>query len=1090
MIKKITTLLFSTRTMGTALLLFASAMALGTFVENDFGTATAKVLIYNCWWFELIMLVLILNFLGNISRYKLLRKEKIPVLLFHLAFIIIFIGGFITRYFGFEGMMHIREKESANTIISDQTFFKVQIGKQGDIRAYDDYPVTLVQNDIPLFLRPFAKGFDQKYQFNDDIFRFRVLDFCPRAQDSLISKPNGNKVLHLVVLDQGRSNKFIASGKVQLIQNTLVSYNKPTVGALNINDSPSGIQISSPTAGEYMIMATQEKKAVTGGETKQELHLKSLYTLNGLTFVIPNSPVKGEVLHFSGDKHKFENAKDLIKVEITAPGQTDTVEFFGGKGLADYQHLSEIDGYKISLAYGSKFYTTPFSLHLTDFVMDKYPGSDSPSAYSSKIRIEDGGASIPYHISMNHVLDYSGYRFFQASFDQDELGTVLSVNHDRPGTLITYLGYLLLSLGMFLTLFWQGTRFHKIRKDLRKYAAVFLPVVLLVNPISVNAQKIDMHGSDPVAANDTLRHGGAGTKLHTENHAADQAEMLSQSSLDGQAFASTIHIDAQHSQAFAALPVQDFEGRIEPVNTLALEIIRKLAHQDHFYQLDANQFFLSINTDPFSWIRVPIIAVNAKAGSGLLAKVKANAQGQTSMLNLLSMDREGNPQFILKDDYQRAFSKKANEQNLYDKEVIQLNDKLYVMQRLLNGQYLRIMPIAGDKNNTWVSYSDETQPGNVRNNALLMYLQQVVSSQKSGNWDQATRALDQLKAIQIKLASNLIPSKMKIDAELMYNASNVFLNLMIAYAVLGTVILLLAFARLFVRHKVITQVIKGVLVLIIISAALQGLALALRWYISGHEPWSNGYEAVLFISWIGILSGLALYRNSNAFIPAAGCLIAVILMGFAHAGTQMNPQITPLVPVLKSYWLMVHVAIITSSYGFFGLSALIGVVVLMLYAINNSQITAGVEKSIKELTVVSEMALTIGIFLLTIGTFLGGVWANESWGRYWGWDPKETWAFISVIIYAFVLHVRLIPGLQSRFTFNTLSVISFFSIIMTYFGVNYYLTGLHSYAQGDPVPIPSWVYYTITLLFILYLLAFRGNRLLRNRNKKRATKTR
>ena len=300
---------------------------------------------------------------------------------------------------------------------------------------------------------------------------------------------------------------------------------------------------------------------------------------------------------------------------------------------------------------------------------------------------------------------------------------------------------------------------------------------------------------------------------------------------------------------------------------------------------------------------------------------------------------------------------------------------------------------------------------------------------------------------------------------------------MIAYAILGTAILFLAFGKLFSDHKLIGRSIKFVLMLIIVSACLQGIALGVRWYISGHEPWSNGYEAVLFISWIGILSGLTLYKNSNAFIPAAGCLIAVILMGFAHAGTQMNPQITPLVPVLKSYWLMVHVAIITSSYGFFGLSALIGVVVLVLYAINSPGIAMKVEKSIKELTVVNEMSLTIGIFLLTIGTFLGGVWANESWGRYWSWDPKETWAFISVIIYAFVLHVRLIPGLQSKYMFSLLSVISFFSIIMTYFGVNYYLTGLHSYAQGDPVPIPSWVYYTIALLIILCIVAFRGNRL-------------
>jgi cytochrome c-type biogenesis protein CcsB len=186
----------------------------------------------------------------------------------------------------------------------------------------------------------------------------------------------------------------------------------------------------------------------------------------------------------------------------------------------------------------------------------------------------------------------------------------------------------------------------------------------------------------------------------------------------------------------------------------------------------------------------------------------------------------------------------------------------------------------------------------------------------------------------------------------------------------------------------------------------------------------------------------------------------------------MNPQITMLVPVLKSYWLMIHVAIITSSYGFFGLSALIGTVVLLLFIIDNDKISAKVKASVTELTIVNEMSLTVGLFLLAVGTFLGGIWANESWGRYWSWDPKETWAFISVIIYAFILHVRLIPGLRSKYLFNLLSLLGFSSIIMTYFGVNYYLTGLHSYAQGDPVPIPSWVYITISAVFVLAVASY------------------
>jgi cytochrome c-type biogenesis protein CcsB len=246
-----------------------------------------------------------------------------------------------------------------------------------------------------------------------------------------------------------------------------------------------------------------------------------------------------------------------------------------------------------------------------------------------------------------------------------------------------------------------------------------------------------------------------------------------------------------------------------------------------------------------------------------------------------------------------------------------------------------------------------------------------------------------------------------------------------------------------------------------------------RWYISGHAPWSNGYEAIMFISWVGITAGYILYRNSNALIPAAGYMVAVIMMGFAHGGSQLDPQITPLVPVLKSYWLIVHVAVIVSSYGFFALSMIIGIIVLFFYIVSNKKsFELHNDTTLKELTIVSEMSLTIGLLALTVGNFLGGIWANESWGRYWSWDPKETWAFISIMVYAFVLHMRLVPGLRSRYAYHLAAMFAFCSMVMTYFGVNYYLSGLHSYAAGDPVPVPAWVYISLAAMVTLGILAY------------------
>ena len=1105
-LKSFKDILISTRTTGLMLLIYAFSMAMATFVENDYGTPVAKALIYNCWWFELVMVILILNFIGNISRYKLVQFKKLPLLVFHLAFIIIFIGGYITRYISFEGSMHIREGESSKDIVSDATFFKVQIGKGDQALAYDDQPFIILSDRIPSYLKPFKKTFTGEYEFYGERVKLKVVDFYARAQDSLIREASGTPTLHLVVTENGqRINKYIPSGSVQLIQNMLISFNKLTPGAINIDNSKGMFQIASPYEGKYMIMATQERKDVSGTDVPQVFNLRSLYTFGALAFVVPEAPQPGRIMYFEGDKKSHEHDPDLIKVAISTATAQDTVSFYGGKGMTNFQYQGEVGGLRISLAYGSKIYPAPFALKLTDFKMEKYPGSTSPAAYSSDILIEDGNKNTPYKIFMNHVLDHSGYRFFQASFDEDELGTVLSVNHDWWGTNITYIGYTLLFLGLFVTLFWKGTHFSKLNEQLKAMSKTKTLLLLLIFlPLSgAFSQKIDMHGkngsqphnhetdhtqeviSPPEAGHDHEGeaghdhgaeaghdHGAAGHD-HTNSNRADLEMVLSTKTVDGASFAETVKIDEAHADHFGRMLVQNIDGRIEPVNTMALEILRKLYRKDKFYNLNANQFFLAASTAPFSWVNVPIIKVGTKSGPELMQTVKATAEGYTTMANLLKMGANGSLEFVLKDEYAKAFAKKPSEQGSYDKDVIELNDKLYVVQQLLDGSYLRVLPVAGDANNTWIAMPPGTSAeAAMINNPVAFYFGSVLAAQQSGNWTPAESTLNHIKGLQLKHGKDVVPSAAKINWEVRYNSWNLFLNLMIIYALLGTVILALAFLKLFKNSKTLDRIVTFMLILISTAAALQAVGLGIRWYISGHEPWSNGYEAVLFISWIGVCSGLLMYRNSNAFIPAAGCLIAVILMGFAHGGSQMNPQITPLVPVLKSYWLMIHVAIITSSYGFFGLSALMGTVVLILFIIDNEKINKKLKASVTELSIVNEMSLTVGLFLLTVGTFLGGIWANESWGRYWSWDPKETWAFISVIVYAFILHVRLIPGLKSKYLFNLLSLLGFSTIIMTYFGVNYYLTGLHSYAQGDPVPIPSWVYLTVSLVAVLAVVSY------------------
>jgi cytochrome c-type biogenesis protein CcsB len=233
---------------------------------------------------------------------------------------------------------------------------------------------------------------------------------------------------------------------------------------------------------------------------------------------------------------------------------------------------------------------------------------------------------------------------------------------------------------------------------------------------------------------------------------------------------------------------------------------------------------------------------------------------------------------------------------------------------------------------------------------------------------------------------------------------------------------------------------------------------------------SNGYESMIFISWVTLLAGFIFSRKSPFALSATAVLGSMTLM-VAHL-SFMDPEITNLVPVLKSYWLTLHVSVITGSYGFLGLGAILGLINMILLALSDKKNLARISATIDELTVINYKTLTLGLYFLTIGTFLGAVWANESWGRYWGWDPKETWSLITIVIYSLVIHSRMIPGLKDVYSFNILSLFAFSSVLMTYFGVNYYLSGMHSYASGDPIPVPVFVYVAVILLGAVSLLAY------------------
>ena len=368
----------------------------------------------------------------------------------------------------------------------------------------------------------------------------------------------------------------------------------------------------------------------------------------------------------------------------------------------------------------------------------------------------------------------------------------------------------------------------------------------------------------------------------------------------------------------------------------------------------------------------------------------------------------------------------------------------------------------------------------------LQYLSAIDQAAKTGSYGAAQDLLIQIKKFQRTAGAAVVPSEGKVKIEISYNNMEIFKNTWKVYLYSGIFLLLIFYLSVFFKigskiTKTITVIRKAFFYLLLLIFIYHGAGLGMRWYISGHAPWSNGYEAVIFIAWVTMLAGFLFSKKNEIVLPGTAILAAMMII--VSEMNLLNPQITPLVPVLKSYWLMIHVAIITGSYGFLGLACILGLLNLVLYIFRGDTNGKVVTRNISELTYISEMTMTIGVFMLTVGTFLGGVWANESWGRYWGWDPKETWALVSVLVYAIILHLRYIPALKSKFVFNVVSFWGYSAILFTFFGVNFMLVGLHSYAQGDGLgKFPGWLTLLIIFFVLFTALAAIMNRKYKNKN--------
>ena len=1038
--KKIASILFSTRLMAVLFLVFAFSLGLGTFIENYYTTATAKVWIYNATWFEVIMIFFVINFAGNIVRYRLHRREKWSTLLLHLSFVLILIGAGVTRYISYEGMMPIREGATENTFLSSETYLTTFI--DGEI---DGQPRRRVlQEEILL-----APGASNEHTINTDYngqpVKIEVVDFIHGAKEGLVEDPEGDNYLKIVETSGGgRHEHYLKEGELTSLHNVLFAYNKPTEGAINIIHEDGEYKISSPFSGTFMRMSDRLQGEVAKDST-QTLLLRSLYNMAGMQFVLPDPVVKG-VYDVIPTEEKMQGQEDAAIVRVTTGGESETVSLLGGKGILNDPKKINIGGLEFYLRYGSKEHELPFSIRLDDFIAEKYPGTEnSYSSFESEVTVIDEEETFPYEIYMNHVLDHKGYRFFQASFDRDEKGTVLSVNHDFWGTWITYIGYTLLYIGLMWILFDRGSRFGELKRMLDKVKKKKKKLATILTLVFLSFQGF---------AQDT-----------THEH---ENVTIPKQKIDSLIKANVVK--PEHASQFGRLVVQDAGGRMKPANTYSSELLRKLSGSTTYEDLTADQVLVSMTENPTIWYNVPIIDV--EKGNDSIRRILGVPEDQESLALTSFFDEKGN--YKLKPYLESAYA--AAVKSKFQKDFIKTDRRVNLLYNALQGNLLRIFPIPGNENNKWVAYPEAREAGftgmdSVYTQQILpLYMDALRKAKETGDYTQANEFLGSIKSFQKKFGSEVIPSEEKIETEILYNKYDVFRNLYWMYLLAGVVMLIFVVVQIFRDNKFMRTFIWLAKIAILIMFILHTGGLIARWYVSGHAPWSDAYESMIYVGWATMLFGLLFGRKSDLTIASTAFVTAMILM-IAH-GNWMDPAIANLQPVLDSYWLMIHVSVIVGSYGPFTLGLILGAVALILMTLTNSRNKAKMDLNIKEITIITEMALTIGLVMLTIGNFLGGQWANESWGRYWGWDPKETWALVSIMIYAFVIHMRLVPGMRSRWLFNFMAVVAFASIMMTYFGVNFYLSGLHSYASGDQVITPDFVYYSIGAVALLGAVSY------------------
>ncbi len=585
-------------------------------------------------------------------------------------------------------------------------------------------------------------------------------------------------------------------------------------------------------------------------------------------------------------------------------------------------------------------------------------------------------------ISMNSIGEHNGYRFTQSSYDDDMNGSTLGVLYDPWGIGITYIGYALLFISLLFSLFSNKTRMQAFYKKAMASQAAKVVALLLVFCSSLSSLS------------------------------ANAQEQLK--------------IDSKIYNDFGRICVL-YNSRICPINTVATDFVTKLCGKPSWKGMSANEIFAGWVFDVPYWETVKMIEIKDKKVQELLGL-------KDKWASLEDFYNEYN-EYKLEKPLKEAYKNGDKE---LQKKLGNADEKFNIIRMLYNGEMLKVFPYKNAKGNfMWIAPGESLKDVKLPEKELRFVMKSMDYLAESIITNETKRAEEiatKIYKYQHVRGKEIVPSTFGVYCELFYNTLNTQRWAIMLYLTLSLLLVIASTMTFTEKKEKMLQ--KGKHILVGIMLLHTTILLVLRWYVSGHLPLSNGYETMQFMAWAVILLTIFMYKKFTV-IQNFGPLLASFALLVAMI-TDSNPQITQLMPVLQSPLLSMHVMVIMFSYALFGLMALIGIQGIMVHHRHSTERE-------EQLAALSQFLLYPAVTLLAIGIFIGAIWANVSWGKYWGWDSKEVWALITLLIYAAPLHSD-IKWMKKPLHVHTYMLLAFLSVLMTYFGVNYFLAGMHSYA--------------------------------------------